>query len=411
MRRVVVTGLGAITPIGNSVEETWDSIKNGKCGIGNITRYDTSDRKVKLAAQVKDFHAEEYIPKSQIRKMDDFVIYALAAATQAMTDSGIDIENEESTRCGVLVSSGIGGLTTIQREVIKGTEKGFDRISPHFIPMSITNMAAGQIAIKYGFQGMCSSVVTACAGGTNAIGDAYRQIKDGYQDVMICGGTEACINEIGIGGFTAMNALSTATQADRASIPFDKERAGFVMGEGAGILILEDYEHAKKRGAKIYCEVVGYGVSCDANHITAPLEDGSMAAVCMEKAMQDAGIKPNQVDYINAHGTSTVLNDKGETKAVKMAFKEHATKLMISSTKAMTGHLLGASGAVEGVIIALSVKHDFVPGTINHRVFDSECDLDIVPNKGRNVKVDYAMSNSLGFGGHNVSIIFKKYKD
>lgn len=408
MRRVVVTGMGAVTPIGNSVSEFYEGIKEGRCGVAPITHYDTADRKVTLAAEVKDFDATSFLSPSQLRKLDDFVVFALAAAKEAFEDSKLDMNTEDAGRCGVLVSSGIGGLTTIYNEAEKGFEKGFDRISPHFIPMTITNMAAGHIAIEYGFHGMCSTVVTACAGGTSAVGDAFRQIRDGYLDVVMAGGTESSINSFGIGGFTAMHALSTATDPNRASIPFDKERSGFVMGEGAGILVLEEYEHALKRGAKIYCEIAGYGASCDANHVTAPLEDGSMAAVCMENAVKDAGIKPEDIDYINAHGTSTSLNDKGETAAIKLAFKEHANKLAVSSTKSMTGHLLGASGAVEAIVLALSVKNDFVPATINYRVPDELCDLDIVPNEGRQMKVNFAMSNSLGFGGHNASIIFKK---
>ncbi len=408
MRRVVVTGLGAVTPVGNNVQDTWESIQTGKCGVAPITHFDTEGRKVKLAAEVKDFSPEEHFERSRIRKMDPFVMYAMVAAQEAMEDSGLDTEKEDLLRCGVLVSSGIGGLGTIKNECERGLEKGFDRVSPHFVPMSITNMAAGQIAIQFGFHGMCSTVVTACAGGTNAIGDAFRQIRDGYQDVMLCGGAEACINTFGVGGFAAMNALCTSTDPNRASIPFDKERSGFVMGEGAGILVLEEYEHAVARGAKIYCEVVGYGASCDAYHITAPLEDGAMAAVCMNNALKDAGIAPEQIDYINAHGTSTHLNDKGETAAIKRAFGEHAYRLTVSSTKSMTGHLLGASGAVEGIILALSVKEDFVPATINYKVPDEECDLDIVPCEGRHIRVNYAMSNSLGFGGHNASIVFGK---
>ncbi|MCF0131030.1 MAG: beta-ketoacyl-ACP synthase II [Pseudobutyrivibrio sp.] len=410
MRRVVVTGMGAITPIGNNVKELFEGVKQGKCGVAPITHYDTTGRKVTLAAEVKDFDPLEHIEAPKLRKMDDFVVYALVAAKEAMLDSGLDIENEDANRCGVMVSSGIGGLTTIYNEAKKGIEKGFDRISPHFVPMAITNMAAGQIAIAHGFHGMCSTVVTACASGTNAIGDAFRQIRDGYMDVFLCGGSESCINTFGIGGFTSMHALSTATDPNRASIPFDKERGGFVMGEGAAILMLEEYEHAVNRGAKIYCEVVGYGASCDANHVTAPLEDGAMAAVCMENALKDAKIAPEDIDYINAHGTSTSLNDKGETAAIKTAFKEHAYKLAVSSTKSMTGHLLGASGAVEAVIMALAIKNSYIPATINYKVPDEQCDLDIVPNEGREAKIEYAMSNSLGFGGHNASIIFKKVR-
>lgn len=408
MRKVVITGLGAITPIGNSVSETWEAAKKGTCGIAPITHYDTSEQKVKLAAEVKNFPIDDYFTKPEARKLDDYCIYALAAAKEAYEDSGLDLEKEDSGRCGVIFSSGIGGLTTIQRETLRGAEKGFDRISPHFIPMSISNMAAGHIAIKYGFHGICTSVVTACASGTNAIGDAFRQIKDGYHDVMMCGGSEASINSLGIGGFTSMKALNMSEDPERASIPFDKERSGFVMGEGAGVLVLEEYEHAKKRGAHIYCEIAGYGATCDANHVTAPLADGSMAAECMKKAIAEAGVKPEEMNYINAHGTSTVLNDKSETLAVKIAFGQAANNLMMSSTKSMTGHLLGASGAVEAILTALSVNKDIVLPTINYKVPDEECDLDIVANEMREVTVNAAMSNSLGFGGHNASIVLKK---
>lgn len=408
MRRVVVTGLGAITPIGNSVSQMWESVKAGKCGIDKITLFDTTDRKVTLAGEVKNYVPEAFLDKREARKMDRYVQFAMVAANEAMKDAGLDMEKEDTSRCGCIVSSGIGGLGTIEAEDKKGMEKGYDRVSPHFIPMVISNMAAGNIAIAYGFHGMCTCPVTACASGTNAIGDAFRQIRDGYADVMICGGSEASITPLGIGGFTSLKALSQAEDPKRASIPFDKERSGFVMGEGAGVLILEEYEHAVNRGAKIYCEVAGYGANCDAHHITAPLEDGSMAAKCMQMAMNDAGVLPENIDYINAHGTSTPLNDKGETKAVKLAFGEHAEHVMMSSTKSMTGHLLGASGAVEGIITALSVQNDFVPATIGYQVPDENCDLDIVANEGRNVSVNYAMSNSLGFGGHNATVIFKK---
>lgn len=409
MRRVVVTGLGAITPIGNNVSRMWEAVKAGKCGIDHITLFDTADRKVTLAGEVKNYVPEEILDKREVRKMDRYVQFALIAAKEAMADAAMDLDAVDKDRCGVAVSSGIGGLGTIEAEDKKGMEKGYDRVSPHFIPMVISNMAAGNIAIAYGFHGMCTCPVTACASATNAIGDAFRQIRDGYADVMICGGSEASITPLGIGGFTSLKALSQATDPKRASIPFDKERSGFVMGEGAGILILEEYEHAVKRGAKIYCEVAGYGANCDAHHITAPLEDGSMAAKCMQQAMKDAKILPENIDYINAHGTSTPLNDKGETKAVKLAFGDYAKRVMMSSTKSMTGHLLGASGAVEGIITALSVQNDFVPATIGYQVPDENCDLDIVANVGRNVTVNYAMSNSLGFGGHNAAVIFKKY--
>lgn len=408
MRRVVVTGMGAVTPIGNTLTDTWANVKKGVCGIAPITHYDTTDRKVTLAGEVKDLDVNSILDKRETRKMDRFTQYAMIAAKEACADAGLDMTKEDADRCGVIVSSGIGGIETIQKECLKGEKKGYDRVSPFFIPMSIANMTAGQIAIATGFHGMCSCVVTACAGGSNAVGDAFRQIRDGYAEVMLCGGTEASITDLAIGGFTSMHALSTSTDPKRASIPFDKERNGFVMGEGAGILMLEEYEHAVARGARIYCEVAGYGANCDANHITAPLEDGSVAARCMTQALKDAGLAPEAVDYINAHGTSTSLNDKGETLAVKTAFGEHAYKLCMSSTKSMTGHLLGASGAVEAIITAMSVANDYIPATINYQVPDEECDLDIVPNEGRAQTVNCAMSNSLGFGGHNACLIFKK---
>lgn len=409
MRRVVVTGIGMITPVGNNTSDSWNAVKNGECGIGPITHYDTTGRKVTLAGEVKDYDPAATIDPKELRKMDRFVQFAMTAASEAVEASGIDFASENTERAGVIISSGIGGFATIQSEIIKGNEKGYDRVSPYFIPQIISNMAAGQIAIKYGLNGMCSCVVTACAGGTNAIGDAFHRIRDGYEDVMLCGGTEACITEIGIGGFTSMRALHTGNDPKRASIPFDKDRSGFVMGEGAAVLILEEEEHAKKRGAKIYGEVVGYGANCDANHITAPLEDGSMAAKCLTLALNDANVKPEDIDYINAHGTSTHLNDSGETKAIKLAFSEHAKKLMVSSTKSMTGHLLGAAGAVEAGFSVLALKDGFVPATIGYENFDEECDLDIVPNVGRNKDIKYAVSNSLGFGGHNACLVFKKY--
>ncbi len=408
MRRVVVTGIGAVTPIGNTVAEMWEGIKEGRCGIAEITRYDATDRKVKLAAEVKNLPLEELVDKHDLRKMDLFSAYGLVAADQAVADAGISFEGEED-RCAVIVSSGIGGITTITKEHDKGNEKGFDRVSPYLIPSAISNMAAGRIAIKHNLQGMCTCPVTACAGGTNAVGDAFRHIRDGYADVALCGGAESCVNELVIGGFTTSKALCQSEDPMRASIPFDKERCGFVLGEGAGILVLEELEHALKRNAKIYAEVVGYASNCDAHHITAPLEDGSGASRCMKLAMADAGIEPESIGYINAHGTSTPMNDKVETLAVKNAFGEAASKVMMSSTKSMTGHLLGASGAVEAIITTLAVKEGYIPATINYKVQDELCDLDIVANEGRNCQVEYAMSNSLGFGGHNASLIIKKY--
>ncbi len=407
-RKVVITGMGAVTPIGNTAADSWAAARQGVCGIAPITHYDTSAQKAKLAGEVKDLDPSLWVDKREMRKMDRVTQLAMVAAAQAMADSGLNMENEDAARCGVIVSSGIGGLSTIESEHSRGLEKGFDRVSPHFIPMVITNMSAGHIAIRYGFKGMCSCPVTACASGSNAIGDAFRQIRDGYADVMLCGGTEASITPLGIGGFTSLKALHTGTDPLRASIPFDAERSGFVMGEGAGILILEEYEHAKARGAKIYAELAGYAANCDAHHITAPAPGGEGAARCMTLAMADAGVAPEEVGYINAHGTSTPMNDSCETAAIKAAFGEQAGKLAVSSTKSMTGHLLGASGAVEAIFTALAVRDDFVPATIGYKVADPACDLDIVPNNGREMHLTAALSNSLGFGGHNACLVFKK---
>ena len=408
-RRVVVTGIGTINPIGHNVEETWKSIEEGKCGIAPISLFDTKDMKVTLAGEVKDFDVTKYIDKKEAKKMDRFIQMGMIAAKEAVTDSGLDINNIDSHRFGVIVSSGIGGLGSIEKNYQTGEKRGFDRVSPFFIPMTISNLAAGHIAIAYHAQGLCTCPVTACAGGTNAIGDAFRNIRDGYQDVMIAGGCEASVTPLGIGGFTSMKALSDATDPNRASIPFDKERNGFVMGEGAGILILEELEHALKRGAHIYGEMTGYGVSCDAHHITAPLPNGEGGAYAMQNALDDAGISYDVIDYINAHGTSTHLNDLCETEAIKSVFKEHAYKLAVSSTKGHTGHCLGAAGGIEAVLSVLALKHDFIPPTLNYQVKDEECDLNVVPNVGVKKDLHYVMSNSLGFGGHNASIIFKEY--
>ena len=408
-RRVVVTGIGTINPIGHNVEETWKSIEEGKCGIAPISLFDTKGMKVTLAGEVKDFDVTKYIDKKEAKKMDRFIQMGMIAAKEAMTDSELDINNIDSHRFGVIVSSGIGGLGSIEKNYQTAEKRGFDRVSPFFIPMTISNLASGHIAIAYHAQGLCTCPVTACAGGTNAIGDAFRNIRDGYQDVMIAGGCEASITPLGIGGFTSMKALSDATDPDRASIPFDKERNGFVMGEGAGILILEELEHALKRGAHIYGEMTGYGVSCDAHHITAPLPNGEGGAYAMQNALDDAGISYDVIDYINAHGTSTHLNDLCETEAIKSVFKEHAYKLAVSSTKGHTGHCLGAAGGIEAVLSVLALKHDFIPPTLNYQVKDEECDLNVVPNVGVKKDLHYVMSNSLGFGGHNASIIFKEY--
>lgn len=407
-RRVVVTGMGILSPIGNTVPEVWENASNGVCGIDFIKGFDTTDRIVKVAGEVKNYDPTDYMDKMKARRTARFAQFALIAAGQAMKQSGLDMSKENPYRCGVNISSGIGSLPTIEEEHYKGIKRGFDKISPLFIPTAIANMAAGLTAIEFGFKGSCTCIVTACASGTNAIGEAYRQIKDGYADVFLTGGTEASVSELGVGGFTSMKALSTSEDPNRASIPFDKERSGFVMGEGAGVLLIEEYEHAKNRGAKILAEIVGYGVDCDANHMTAPLEDGSGAAECMKMALADAEIEPSQVGYINAHGTSTTMNDKCETKAVKTAFGDHAYNLMMSSTKSMTGHLLGASGGVEGVLTVLSLMNQFALPTINYKEKDPECDLDIVPNQGKKMDTEYAMSNSLGFGGHNATLIFRR---
>lgn len=410
-RRVVITGMGAVTPIGHTAPQSWQAAKEGACGIAPITLFDTSGHKVKIAGEVKGLDISAHIDKKESRKMDRFTQLAVIAAKEALSDSGLNMETEDPYRCSVVVSSGIGGLGTIETEHTRGEQKGFDRVSPFFVPMSITNMAAGHIAIATGMKGMCSCVVTACAGGSNAIGDSLRQIRDGYADVVLCGGAEASITPFGIGGFTSMKALCETNDPTRASIPFDKERSGFVMGEGAGILILEEYEHARTRGARIYGEMAGYGAACDAYHITAPDPQGEGAAAAMTMALADAGISPADVGYVNAHGTSTPMNDRCETMALKKAFGSHAQNLMVSSTKSMTGHLLGASGAVEAVFTVMALKDGFVPATIHYREKDEECDLDIVPNQGRKAALRYAMSNSLGFGGHNASLVFKRWEE
>ena len=409
-RRVVVTGLGAITPIGNNVEDFWNGIKEGKCGIDTITSFDVSNFKVKLAAEVKNYNPEEFLDKRASRRLDKFAQFAIIAAREAMKDSGINKENTDMERVGVFIGSGMGGLDTIEKENKVCFEKGYDRISPMYIPMVISNMAAGNVAIDLGLRGESFSIATACASATHSIGEAYRAIKHGYQDVIFTGGTEASITPTGIAGFTNIKALSQAEDKTRASIPFDKERSGFVMGEGAGAIVLEELEHAKKRGAKIYAELVGYGASSDAYHITSPAPDGEGGARAMKNAISDAHIEAKDIDYINAHGTSTHLNDACETQAIKTALGEKSKTVMVSSTKGHTGHLLGAAGAVEAIACIKAIEDEFVPATINYKVPDEECDLDIVPNKGRKQKINFAMSNSLGFGGHNSSIIFKKFE-
>ena len=408
-RRVVVTGIGAITPIGNNVEEFWKAIQEGKCGIDNISLFDTTDFKVKLAAEIKNYNPEEFLDKKAAKRLDRYSQLALIAAKEAMKDSKIDMEKEDATRIGVSISSGIGGLTTIEEQEKVLINKGPDRVTPLFIPLSINNMATGNVSIELGAKGESFALSTACASSTHAIGECYRIIKHGYQDIMVAGGSEASITKLGVAGFMNIKALSTSQDKTRASIPFDKERNGFVMGEGAGVIILEELEHAKKRGAKIYAEICGYGATSDAHHITAPAPGGEGGARAMINALKDANIKPEQIDYINAHGTSTPMNDKFETAAVKTTFKDHAYKLTMSSIKGATGHLLGAAGVVESIVCIKAIENSFVPPTIGYKEKDEECDLDIVPNKGRNQEVNYAMNNSLGFGGHNSSLIFKKY--
>ena len=409
-RRVVITGMGTVNPIGNTVAESWEAVKAGKCGIAPITRYDTANQKVKLAGEVKNLDVDGLLGKRESKRMDPFTRFALIAADQAVADSGLDLEKEDLDRCGVLISSGIGGFETVGEAYERGLARGFDSVSPFMIPMIISNMAAGHAAIRYGFRGMCSCMVTACAGGTNALGDAFRHIRDGYGEVMLCGGAEAAITPLAMGGFTSMKALTESQDPARASIPFDAQRSGFVMGEGAGVLMLEEYEHAKSRGAKIYAEVIGYGANCDAHHITAPAPGGAGGAACMAQALDDAGIAPEEVDYINAHGTSTPMNDACETAAIHSTFGGHAQKLLVSSTKSMTGHLLGAAGAVEAIFTALALKEGFVPATIGYREADPACDLDIVPNEGRKADIRVALSNSLGFGGHNAAIVLRKWE-
>lgn len=409
-RRVVITGVGAITPIGHTAVESWQAVRDGVCGVAPITAYDPADRKAKLAAEVKNYAAEDFLDKKEAKHLARFTQFAMIAAREAMKDAEFNQDNTDLDRCGVMVSSGIGSLQTTENEQDHGREKGFDRVSPFFIPMAICNMAAGQIAIDAGFRGVCTCPVTACTGGTYALGDAFRHIRDGYADVMLCGGSESAVTPLAIGGFTTMKALTTAEDPKRASIPFDAERSGFVLGEGAAILLLEELNHALSRNAKIYAEFVGYGATCDAYHMTAPRPDGSGSAKAMEMALSDGGVNREEVDYINAHGTSTPLNDAGETAAIKAVFGDWAYKLAVSSTKSMTGHMLGAAGAVEALFSALALKDGFLPATIGYQVPDPACDLDIVPNIGREASLRYALSNSLGFGGHNGSILLKKWE-
>lgn len=409
-RRVVITGMGSVNPLGHNIAQTWQAVKDGVCGIGPITLYDASKQKVHLAAEVKDWEPTSVLDKKEVRHMARYSQLAMVSAKEAVADSGLDLEAVDRTRCGVIVSSGVGGIGITEIEQMRCSEKGFDRASPFYIPSTIANMGAGLIAIAFGFQGMCTCPVTACAGGTNAVGDAFRHIRDGYAEVMLCGGAESAVTPLSIGGFTSMRALHVGDDPKRASIPFDAERSGFVMGEGAGILMLEEYEHAKARGARIYAEVVGYGATCDAYHMTAPAPNGEGGARAMAQALADGGVAPEQVGYINAHGTSTPLNDSGETAAIKTVFGEHAYQMAVSSTKSMTGHMLGAAGAVEAIFTALTLKEGYLPATIHYQVPDPACDLDYVPNQGRQAQVEYALSNSLGFGGHNACLLLKRWE-
>lgn len=410
-RRVVVTGLGAVTPIGNNVEEFWEGIKAGKVGIGEITRFDTTDYKVKLAAEVKNFSPKEYMDFKAARRMELFSQYAVAAALEAVKNAELDMEKEDSFRVGVSVGSGIGSLQTVETALEKIKEKGPSRTDPLMVPKMISNMAAGNVSIAVGARGKCTSVVTACATGTHCIGDAFRAIQYGDADVMIAGGTEAAICPVAVAGFTGLTALTASTDPLRASIPFDKERSGFVMGEGAGIVVLEELSHAKKRGAKILAEVAGYGASADAFHITSPAEDGSGAARAMTDAMKEAGVKPEEVDYINAHGTSTHHNDLFETRAIKLALGDAAENVKINSTKSMTGHLLGAAGGVEFIVCVKSILDGFVHQTMGTEECEEELDLNYMTGSSASVPVNVAMSNSLGFGGHNGTLLVKRFQD
>ena len=410
-RRVVITGMGAVTPIGNNVEDFWANVQKGTVGIGPITKFDSTAYKAHLAAELKDFDVTEYgIDKKAARRMEDFSKYAVVAAKEALGQSGLDMEKEDPYMVGCCVGCGIGSLQCVQTNYTKLLEKGPNRVAPLMIPMLISNMAAGNISIQFGLKGKNINVVTACATGTHCIGEAYRSVQYGEADVMVAGGAESAITEIGVAGFTGLNALNTTEDVKRASIPFDVERGGFVMGEGAGILILEELEHAKARGAEIYAEIIGYGASADAHHVTAPIEDGSGDAKAIEFAIRDAGIKPEDIDYINAHGTSTHMNDAFETKAIKLAMGDAAYKCKVNSTKSMVGHLLGAAGGVEAITCVKSINENYVHANVGLVNQDPECDLDC-PKEGIETEVNVALSNSLGFGGHNAVLIFKRFEN
>lgn len=411
-RRVVVTGLGLITPVGNSVEATWSALMQGRSGVDYIKKFDVEKFSVKFAAEVKDFDPLDYVEKKEARKMGAFIHYAIAASDEALKDSGLKITDENAEAVGTYISSGIGDFWAIEREHSKLLDEGPHRVSPFFIPSAIVNLAAGQVSIRHGAKGPNSATATACAAGAHAIGDSFRIIERGDADVMICGGAESAITPMSVAGFAAMRALSTRNDDPvHASRPFERDRNGFVIGEGAGLVILEELEFARRRGARIYAELVGYGMTADAFHITMPDETGSGAIRVMQKALKDAGVEPGVVDYINAHGTSTPYNDKFETAAIKQAFGEYAYKLAVSSTKSMTGHLLGAAGGIEGVFSVLAIHHKIVPPTINYVNPDPDCDLDYVPNEPREMEVRYALSNSFGFGGTNAALLFKKFEE
>ncbi|CAC97532.1 beta-ketoacyl-ACP synthase II [Listeria innocua] len=410
-RRVVVTGIGAVTPIGNDAETSWENAKKGVNGVAEMTRLNPDDFPVKIAAELKDFDVEKYLEKKEARKMDRFTHYAIASAEMAVQDSGLIIDDSNATRVGVWIGSGIGGMETFETQYEVFLNRGHRRVSPFFVPMMIPDMGSGQVSIRFGAKGINSTTVTACATATNSIGDAFKVIERGDADAMITGGAEAPITKMSLAGFTANKALSLNPDPETACRPFDKDRDGFIIGEGAGVVILEEYEHAKARGAKIYAEVVGYGATGDAYHITAPAPNGEGAARAMKMAIDDAGLTPDKVDYINAHGTSTPYNDEYETQAIKTVFGEHAKKLAISSTKSMTGHTLGASGGIEAIFALLSIRDNIIAPTIHLENQDEVCDLDYVPNKAREAEVNVVMSNSFGFGGHNATLVFKRIED
>lgn len=408
-KRVVVTGMGVVSALGTEINEFWNSIKQGKCGITTVTKFDVSKMTTKVGAEIKDFDPTRFIDKKEAKRMDPYCQYAIAASKMAVEMSELDIEKVDKYRLGVIIGSGIGGISTFEEQYRNFMEKGPGRVSPFFIPMMISNMATGQVAIQFGARGFNECVVTACATSTNAIGDAFKVIQRGDADIMITGGAEASVTPMAYAGFCSMKAMSTVEDPALSCRPFDAERDGFVMGEGAGILVIEELEHAKKRGANIIAEIVGYGSTNDAYHITAPAPEGEGGAMCMKMAIADAGINAEEIGYINAHGTSTEYNDKFETAAIKSVFGDYAKKLPVSSTKSMTGHLLGAAGAVEAIITILAMKDSFLPPTINYKTPDPECDLDYVPNKGRSADITYSLSNSLGFGGHNATVVLKKF--